>query len=484
MTAQHAIPSLAAALLVVRVCLGGVFAVAGLSKLRDPRGTWSMLRSFGAGVRLSDVLARVLPMVEIATAAALVPTASARYGACSALALLTVFTAAIGWNLVRGRRPDCRCFGQLTAAPVGMKTIARNVVFASPAVAALVWPAGDTDRFALASMLASLPLAAAVIGGVALIAQGFVLWQVLQQQGRLLLRIDQLEARPSPFVAHEQPAGLPIGAPAPAFELPTAAGEIRTLASLLAAGKRLAVIFLHPTCGPCRALVADVVRWEAEFAPALTTVVISEGSVADNRTFLAGFPPTQILLQTEHATADAYLSYGTPAAVLIEPDGTIGSAVAPGADAITALLDEARRYATVHPPADGNRIVDLGRPAPQFTALTASGDELQLAHLRGDDIGLIFWSPNCGYCRQAVDDVVAWERESSLRLVVVSPEIDGELIERGFKGPLILDAGSHIGPAFGAAGTPMAIRIDAAGAIASELAVGRDAIEALLVRSS
>jgi len=42
----------------------------------------------------------------------------------------------------------------------------------------------------------------------------------------------------------------------------------------------------------------------------------------------------------------------------------------------------------------------------------------------------------------------------------------------------------RVGALFGAAGTPMAVRIAADGRVASELAAGRDAIERLLQRSA
>src|SRR6185436_11798175 len=47
------------------------------------------------------------------------------------VALLTLFTLAIAFNLMRGRAPDCRCFGQLHSSPVGWGTVVRNLVLAA-----------------------------------------------------------------------------------------------------------------------------------------------------------------------------------------------------------------------------------------------------------------------------------------------------------------------------------------------------------------
>ena len=39
----------------------------------------------------------------------------------------------VTYNLARGRKPECHCFGQIHSAPVGWKTLARNGVLAAVA---------------------------------------------------------------------------------------------------------------------------------------------------------------------------------------------------------------------------------------------------------------------------------------------------------------------------------------------------------------
>ena len=64
-------------------------------------------------------------------AAALIPAASAWWGALGALALLLLFVAGISINLARGKKPECHCFGQLHSAPAGWRTLARNGALAA-----------------------------------------------------------------------------------------------------------------------------------------------------------------------------------------------------------------------------------------------------------------------------------------------------------------------------------------------------------------
>src|SRR5712691_8780273 len=79
-------------------------------------------------------------------------------------------------------------------------------------------------------------------------------WQLLRQNGRLLLRLDELEKRLNEleFGEGDEPAGLPIGTEAPAFELADLAGQRKSLTQFR--GQPLLLIFFNPACGFCREL--------------------------------------------------------------------------------------------------------------------------------------------------------------------------------------------------------------------------------------
>src|SRR6266850_291142 len=125
-------------LLFARMLLFGVFSWAGLAKLADRAGSRQMLIDFGVPSRLAGSAGYLLVLAELGVGAALLPVLSAWFGAVGALALLLLFILGIAVNLARGRRPDCRCFGQLHSAPTGWPTLGRNVVLASVA-GLVVW---------------------------------------------------------------------------------------------------------------------------------------------------------------------------------------------------------------------------------------------------------------------------------------------------------------------------------------------------------
>ena len=125
-------------LLLARLLLSATFALAGISKLADRAGTRQSILDFGLPAFLASPLAVLLPVLELLCAVTLLPATSSPWGAAGALILLLAFIAGISVNLVRGRRPDCHCFGQLHSAPVGWKTIARNSALSGLA-ALVVW---------------------------------------------------------------------------------------------------------------------------------------------------------------------------------------------------------------------------------------------------------------------------------------------------------------------------------------------------------
>src|SRR3712207_4543089 len=111
------------ALLLARLALAAVFAVAGIAKLFDREGARAGLEGFGVPRALARPGAIVLPVAEIAVAVLLLPVGTAWYGGLGALALLLAFVAGIGYNLARGRTPDCHCFGTLHSEPAGRSTL-------------------------------------------------------------------------------------------------------------------------------------------------------------------------------------------------------------------------------------------------------------------------------------------------------------------------------------------------------------------------
>jgi peroxiredoxin/uncharacterized membrane protein YphA (DoxX/SURF4 family) len=355
------------ALLTLRLLLAAVFLLAGATKLIDPRGTRRALRDFGLPRMLATPMVLLLPLLELAVAAALIPTSLAWYGAWGALALLAVFLLAVGVAMLRGRKPDCHCFGQIHSAPVGWQTLVRNVVLAAGAFA-LIYRGPGRAGPDVWTWIATLSETGQKVAFVAALALAFVFFRLLNsarpESESIASQLapaaddDQEQAdeeqaeqdtprqrprptpqpRPAPAAPVARGIGLPIGTPAPEFELPDLNGEKRSLQSLREQGKNVLLIFLSPFCKPCQAMLPNLVRWMREMEQPPNIVLISRGATQDNLAKLKDFEPSRILLQRGFEVATAYDCDATPAAVLVGADGLILSLLAVEGRAIKQLL--------------------------------------------------------------------------------------------------------------------------------------------------
>src|SRR5215204_6037284 len=193
-----------AALLAARLVLALVFVVAGLAKLAHRNGSKQAVADFGVPAVLAAPIGVLLPLAELVVAATLIPASTAWWGGVGALVLLLLFVVGIGINLLRGRRPDCHCFGQLHSGPAGWSTLGRNGVLAAVA-AFVVWEgkegaAGGAGPSAVGWLgtLSGAEVTGLVVGlGVVgqLVGICWFLVLLLGQNGRLLVRLEALEAR-------------------------------------------------------------------------------------------------------------------------------------------------------------------------------------------------------------------------------------------------------------------------------------------------
>jgi hypothetical protein len=324
------------AVLILRLALAAVFLVAALGKLTRPAATAETLADFGLPRPLRRPGAFLLPAVELATAALLVPEATARWGAGLALVLLVGFSAAVARLLARGERPACNCFGAVASTPVGPRTLVRNGALA--AAAAVVLAAGPGT--ALASIgdadAATVALAAAGVALVAALA-GFALsWQLLRQNGRLLVRLDALED------AGRKDDGIVAGPgdPMPAFEFPDMSGRPVSLDELLEDGSGVLLLFTDPECHACNPLLPEIGRRQRDPDADPRPVVISLGTAAASEAKVAEHGLGQVLLQENFDLPRSVGLKGMPGAIELDRRGRIVGTPRLGGDAVGTLLDQ------------------------------------------------------------------------------------------------------------------------------------------------
>ena len=320
--------------LLARLVLALVFAVAGLVKLANIAKTREMLAGFGVGRGMLTVMAFALPLVELLVAVALIVPPAAYGGGLTALALLALFTGAILFNLAQGHRPVCNCFGQIHSAPIGPLTLVRNGLLTGLALLVVVAGPHAARFWRLDQLLGITPLAA--LAGTAALVALLLLLLIALAQLKILHRLSRLEmdatTSATAYALPKASRGLPEGSLAPSFGLSDTRGDFITLEQLLAAGRPVILFFTKFDCPPCLAMADEVDRWRNNYAHLLEIVRISDSAEG---------PEAYALLQAKGGVAQAYDCWGTPCAVLVTPDGRIGSLVAQGAAAIRALVKRA-----------------------------------------------------------------------------------------------------------------------------------------------
>jgi peroxiredoxin len=325
------------ALLLARSLLAVVFMIAAVGKLCSREGFRETLSDFGLPHRLTGLGAAGLPLAELAVAALLLSPGSARVGALAALGLLVLFCAAIARALVRGEHPDCNCFGQVHSAPVRGVLLARNAGFA--AVAGLVAAAGPGRGVgSVVNGIDVTPVGAVLaLVSLAFLLLGFSGWQLFRQNGRLLERVRALEESANALDGHSL-SGLPVGQPAPDFELDDLHGGRRSLADLLAPGLPVALVFSDPDCDACADLAPRLGRLREESGGSLEIAVISRGTRAENLARQGGALLEHVLLQHDREAFAAYRVHTVPSATIVDADGRVASETVTGNQAIERLI--------------------------------------------------------------------------------------------------------------------------------------------------
>jgi peroxiredoxin len=339
-------------------------------------------------------------------------------------------------------------------------------------------------------------------------------FQLVQQNGRILLRLEAIEQRIGPPRAPARPAGLPVGSTAPEFELPDLAGERRSLAQFR--GRRVLAIFFNPRCGFCTRMAPDLAALAADGGEDRPVpLVITTGDAEANRTLFEEHGVRgPVLLQEQMEVMSQYKASGTPSGYLIDEQGRIASELTTGAPDLLALAVAPPGVvpAATNGEAKGdcgcgkasaskgkankglaaskiNRSgLKAGTPAPEFRLPRLDSGELALEEYRGRRVLLVFSDPECGPCQRLAPALERLHRERTDPAVVMVSRRDPEANRRkvdelGLTFPVALQKSWEVSMKYAMFATPIGYLIDERGVIAADVATGVEPILALASES-
>lgn len=341
-----------------------------------------------------------------------------------------------------------------------------------------------------------------------LISLWLVLYQLVKQQGRMLLRLDELDSRiPN---GHQgavhgvqiSPTGLGVGKSFDAFSLPDLMGHTVALKDFR--GQRVLVINWSSQCGFCDLIAPEIAKLQADFQRCkVQLLLVSYGDAEANRKLMAEHGlDCPVLLLKESEQLKAFEGMGTPVAYLLDGEGKVACPVAVGANEVPVLAreivageGEVKRRLPGERPLSESRIeragLKPGTPAPAFESPDIYGRRVALADFSGRRVLLVFTDPHCGPCDQLAPELVRLHREhrdNGLAIVMVGR---GEVEENrrkaeqyGFDFPVLLQDGWKLSRQYGIFAMPVAFLIDEQGVIARNVGTGADEILALAREAS
>ncbi len=480
-------------LLLVRLFLAGVFALAGIGKLLDLEGSEKAVKGFGVPDNIAKPISIFLPVAEVVIAVLLLFVATAWIGAVLATLLLLGFIGAMIVQMVNGNAPDCHCFGQLHSEPVGKASLIRNIVFAILSLL-LVSQGRLNQGQSLSTGSTDMVQAILGLGILALLAAAvFYLRKILEQQVQIQRRIEVLElvsrdgAQVERHEAGSPSESLPIGAPFPDFELADTNGKRVRFADFLKRKTPILFLFVSPDCGPCNALYPDIKEWREKLNDKLKIVLVSSGSRSAH---LEKFgDETGILLQEKRELADLAKARWTPTAVFVNSEGNIASHPAAGDTAIRELFEKlgAQDLAKEHlffASANGHDApLRIGEKLPEFSMSAVNGETVSQDSFKGHRSLVLFFSTTCPHCVRMMEELKGWDESKDAdepQLVVFSDGDAEEHIKLGLKAPIVLDKGYEFSAEIGMLGTPSAILVNEKGEIVTETGIGAPNIWALI----
>jgi len=321
-----------------------------------------------------------------------------------------------------------------------------------------------------------------------------VTFQLLRQQGRILLRLDALEkgldgAKPS------EPQGLPIGTPVPDFQLRDIASNHVAFSSFR--GKRVLLLYWNPECGFCDMSAADLAKMQPGLKKSNTELVfLSFGTVDANKKLLDehGLSCPVLLVEEGKPSAEAtaaaekvFAMCGTPAACLIDEEGLVAGPLAIGTDEVLRTARECVKATVRKLPLTQSRIeregLKPGVHAPSFSLPSIDGKTVSLEEFRGQKVLLVFSDPQCGPCDELAPHLVGFHRKhrnNGLAVVMVGRGNEEQnrkkVADFGVEFPVVLQERWKLSKEYGIFATPVAFLISKDGVILKHVARGADEI--------
>jgi hypothetical protein len=171
---------------VFRTGLGAVCLLAGIEKTRAPRDFFQGVRQYRlVPVRFAPLVGGALIVAELGLGALLVTGLVPALAALGAIALFSVFAAALALSLARSNTAPCHCFGASEVEKISPVALVRALALDGVAAAVLVFALQDTASIGRHELLPALLMTAAFIAITRLSGLFPLAWSFFRQKASM-----------------------------------------------------------------------------------------------------------------------------------------------------------------------------------------------------------------------------------------------------------------------------------------------------------
>lgn len=330
-----------------------------------------------------------------------------------------------------------------------------------------------------------------------------LLYRLTRQHGETLLEMDELRTR-QPAPAEPQPAnprqylfdnGAPTGSVGMNFDLPSTAGEMYSLTQFK--GQRVLLIFISPDCPESLAMLPALTQFPAVAQPGQPRiVVISAGEMDRNRQLVEHYQiQVPVLVQERNDVSLLYFINATPMAYLLDANGVTEASRIEGALSILGAAFASSHTNSSTPTNQmtsagtqfGQPLVPLQRadalPDLQFQLL--DGEVQHTSQRRGRRTLYVFFDPLSAPCVDLLPDLTTVHQDPVQPEVLLITRRDPELTrslaqQHDMSYPIAVQEHWELSRATGTLAAPAAFVVSADCYLETDIAVGQQAIQALL----
>lgn len=332
--------TLSLTLVAATLFLAALFLVAGAAKIFAMDRWRSSLQEFASPLLWRPSFYWLVPITELWIGTTLLVPKWTTFASAMAALALAVFTAVLLPSVLRGKAPECFCFGLASAARVGWWTIIRNCAFAilalcvhftsSTGISASLWKVSDSESTA-STALFFLIVSVGVISGLtmlAIVVRGIGFHRV----GRRTAGVTR-SMQADRVAVDSGSVGLPIGTYVPELKTLACSDGIGDLESFARQKGEVMVIFTSPNCRVCSALLTELAQMTSSRRRCMAVVSIGTGS----RSQYGNVKGVDVICEGTRDVMRALNLSAVPSGMVFSADSCVASRAALGPDEVRSL---------------------------------------------------------------------------------------------------------------------------------------------------